>query len=79
MGKKMSISEMDELFHSILLKVQRRYPKVLPDSVKITDKFSTFRSLRHGTTLEAQIVEIPFFEKLLRQTIDGESSAEQRG
>jgi hypothetical protein len=39
MGKKMSISKMDELFHSLLLEVQRRYPKVLSDSVKITDKF----------------------------------------
>jgi hypothetical protein len=60
MGKKMSISEMDKLFHSVLqLEVQRRYPKVLPDSVKIMDKFSTFRSLRRGATSEAQNVKIP--------------------
>jgi hypothetical protein len=31
----------------------------LPDSVKITGKFSTFRSLRRGATLEAQNVKIP--------------------
>jgi hypothetical protein len=48
MGKKNSISEMDKLFHNVLLEVQRRYPKILPDSIKITDKFSTFRSLRRG-------------------------------
>jgi hypothetical protein len=38
-GKKMPISEMDELFHSILLEVQRRFPKILPDSVKVTEEF----------------------------------------
>jgi hypothetical protein len=59
MGKKMSISEMNKLFHSVLLEVQRRYPKILPDSIKITDKFSTFRSLRRGATSEAQNVKIP--------------------
>jgi hypothetical protein len=59
MGKKMSISEMDELCYSVLLEVQRRYPKVLSDSVKITDEFSTFRSLRQGATSEAQNVKIP--------------------
>jgi hypothetical protein len=58
-GKKMSISEMDELFHSILLEVQRRFPKILPDSVKVTEEFSTFRSLRRGATSEAQNVKIP--------------------
>jgi len=58
-GKKMSISEMDELFHSILLEVQRRYPKILPDSIKITEEFSTFRSLRRGATSEVQNVQIP--------------------
>jgi hypothetical protein len=59
MGKKMSISEMDELFHSVLFEVQRRYPKILPDSVNIADEFSTFRSLRRGATSEAQNVKIP--------------------
>jgi hypothetical protein len=58
-GKKMSISEMDELFHSILLEVQHRFPKILPDSVKVTEEFSTFRSLRRGATSEAQNVKIP--------------------
>jgi hypothetical protein len=59
MEKKMSISKIDELFHSVLLEVQRRYPKVLPDSVKITDEFSTFRSLWQGATSEAQNAKIP--------------------
>jgi hypothetical protein len=57
--KKMSISEMDELFHSILLEVQRRFPKILSDPVKVTEEFSTFRSLPRGDTLEAQNVKIP--------------------
>jgi hypothetical protein len=47
-GKKMSISKMDELFHSILLEVQHRFPKILPDLVKVTEEFSTFRSLCRG-------------------------------
>jgi hypothetical protein len=36
-GKKMSINEMDEFFHSILLEVQRRYPKILPDLSKVAE------------------------------------------
>jgi hypothetical protein len=49
----MSISEMDELFHSILLEVQCRFPNILPDLVKVTEEFSTFRSLCRGATSEA--------------------------
>jgi hypothetical protein len=58
-GKKMSISEMDELFHCIFLEVQCRYPKILLDLVKVTEEFSMFRSLRRGATSEVENVKIP--------------------
>jgi hypothetical protein len=77
MGKKMSISEMDELFHNVLLEVQRRYPKLLPDLVKITDKFSTFRLLRRGRPWKLR--RSRYQEKSLKQTIDGGNSVEQKG
>jgi hypothetical protein len=64
MGKKMSISEMDELFHNVLLEVQRRYPQILPDLIKITDEFSTFRSLRRGRPWELKTLR--YREKSLR-------------
>jgi hypothetical protein len=77
MGKKMSISKMDELFHNVLLEFQRRYPKILPDSIKITDEFSTFGSLRRGR--RQKLKTLRYREKSSRQTIDGGSSVEQMG
>ena len=58
-GNRMPISEMDELFHEVLLEVQRQFPSVIPDKVDVKGDYSTFRSLRRGATSEAQNARIP--------------------
>ena len=58
-GKRMGVAQLDVLFHSLLLEVQRRFPTAIPDSVKVEEVYSTFRSLRRGATSEAQNVGIP--------------------
>ena len=50
---------MDLLFHALLLEVQRRFAKVLPESVDVKNKFSTYRLFRRGSTSEAQNVGMP--------------------
>jgi hypothetical protein len=58
-GKRMSIAEMDEHLHVVLLEVQRQFPLVLSDTVNVQDEFSVYRSLRRGATSEAQNAQIP--------------------
>ena len=58
-GNRMPISEKDELFHEVLLEVQRQCPSVIPDKVGVKGDFSTFRLLRRGATSEAQNARIP--------------------
>ena len=58
-GKRMSGAEMDLLFHSLLLEVQRRFARVLPESVDVKKEFSTYRSFRRGSTSEAQNAGMP--------------------
>ena len=53
-GRRMSGGEMDLLFHALLLEVQRRFAKVLPESVDVKNEFSTYRSFRRGSTSVAQ-------------------------
>ena len=57
-GSRMGVAELDLHFHWVLTEVQRRFPNVIPDSVKVTDSYSTYRSLRRGATSEAQNVGI---------------------
>ena len=58
-GKRMSITEMDVLFHGILRLVQIRNPAIIPDDVNVEEEYSTFRSLRRGATAEARNANIP--------------------
>ena len=51
--QRMSVVEMDILFHSVLLDVQRKYPSVLSDSVDVKADFSTYQLLQQGSTSEA--------------------------
>ena len=55
----MSRAEMDLLFHALLLEVQRRVAKVLPESVDVKKEFSTYWSFRWGLTSEAQNAGMP--------------------
>jgi hypothetical protein len=58
-GKRMSIAEMDDYLHDVLLEVQRQFPRVLSDTVNVQEEFSVYRSLRRGATSEAQNAQIP--------------------
>ena len=58
-GKRMSGAEIDLLFHSLLSEVQRCFAKVLPESVDVKNKFSTYQSFRRGSTSEAQNAGMP--------------------
>jgi hypothetical protein len=58
-GKRMSIAEMDEYLHVVLLEVQRQFPRILSDTINVQDEFSVYRSLRRGATSEAQNAQIP--------------------
>ena len=57
-GKGMLISELDVLFHLVLLGVQRKFASVIPDHVNVEEAYSTFRSLRRGASSEAQNVKM---------------------
>ena len=51
--KPMLVGELDVYFHKVLKEVQRRYPTIIPILVNMEEDFSTSRSLRQGSTLEA--------------------------
>jgi hypothetical protein len=57
--KKVSMGDLDPSFLGILKRVQSRWPSVIPDTVKVEDEYSVFRSLRRGATSHAQNVKIP--------------------
>jgi hypothetical protein len=57
--KRSAMGDLDLLFHGILGRVQERWPRVLPPSVKIQDETSVRRSLRRGSTMEASNRGIP--------------------
>ena len=57
--KKATVGDMDLLFHDILRQVQFRRPDLLPEKVIVGDEYSVRRSLRRGSTSEAQNVQVP--------------------
>ena len=57
--KKATVGDLDLLLHDILRQVQVRYLGILPASVKVEDEYSARRSLRRGSTSEAQNVQVP--------------------
>jgi hypothetical protein len=57
--KRASTADLDIRFHDILERVQKRWPSVVPDSVRVAEEYSVYRSLRRGATAEAQNAEIP--------------------
>jgi hypothetical protein len=58
-SKRASTSDLNIRLHSILKRVQQRWPNLIPDDVEVTDQFSVYRSLRRGATAEAQNARIP--------------------
>ena len=58
-GKRSSTAKLDILLHGILERVQKKWTNIIPDSVKVKEEFSVYRSLRRGATAEAQNVQVP--------------------
>ena len=58
-AKKATIGDLDTRLHGILRQIQTRYPDIVPASVNVDDEYSARRSLRRGSTSEAQNVQIP--------------------
>ena len=58
-AQRISIAELDILFHTVLMNVQLKYSSVLSETVDVKGEYSSFWSLRRGSTSEAQNVEIP--------------------
>jgi hypothetical protein len=57
--KKSSVGDLDGLLHSILARVQNRFPEVIGKNVDVPEEYSASRSMRRGATSEAQNAEIP--------------------
>jgi hypothetical protein len=58
-AKRSAMGDLDPMFHGILVRVQERWPRVMPPSVKILDETSVRRSLRRGSTTEASNRGVP--------------------
>lgn len=57
--QKAKVGDMDQLFHSILARVQAKSPKVLSKDVNIEEEFSVSRSLKRGATAQARNMNVP--------------------
>jgi hypothetical protein len=57
--RRAQIGDLDPMFHAILKRVQLLWPSVIPDSVHIEEDMSAFRSIRRGSTSQAQNVQLP--------------------
>jgi hypothetical protein len=57
--RRAQISDLDPMFHTVLKRVQLLWPSVIPDSVDIENDMSVFRSIRRGSTSQAQNVQLP--------------------
>lgn len=58
-GKRASTANLDLWMHKILERVQTRWSNLIPDTVKIREEYSVYRSLRRGATAEAQNCQVP--------------------
>jgi hypothetical protein len=57
--RRAQMGDLDPMFHALLLRVQMLWPNVVPDSVDVVQETSVFRSLRRGSTAQAQNVRLP--------------------
>jgi hypothetical protein len=57
--KKSSVGDLYGLLHSILARVQKRFPEVIGKKVDVPEEYSASRSMRRGATLEAKNAKIP--------------------
>jgi hypothetical protein len=52
-------ADLDPDFHSVLLRVQARWPTILPSNVDVVEEYKIRRSLRRGSTTQAGNMAIP--------------------
>lgn len=57
--KRASMGDLQPGFHAILLRVQERWPNIIPHTVNVTEEYSVSRSLRRGATSHAQNMKVP--------------------
>jgi hypothetical protein len=57
--KRASVAELDVMLHAILSRVQKKWPNIIPDHVRVAEEYSSLRSFRRGATAEAQNAGIP--------------------
>jgi hypothetical protein len=58
-GKRASTADLDVMVHRILERVQKKWRSVIPDVVNVKEEYIVYRSLRRGTTAEAQNAQVP--------------------
>jgi hypothetical protein len=58
-SKRSKMGDLDPAFHEVLKRVQERWPHVIQAAVKVEDDYSVRRSLRRGSTSQAQNQGIP--------------------
>ena len=59
MIRRAQIGDLDPLFHSVLKRVQLNWPSIIPDLVNVENEMSGFRSIRRGSTSQAQNAWLP--------------------
>jgi hypothetical protein len=57
--RRAQIADLDPMMHAVLKRVQLSRPNVIPDSVDVKSEYSMFRSVRRGSTSQAQNVRLP--------------------
>ena len=57
--RRSAVGDLDVLFHEIYARVQERWPRVIPASVKVQEEYSIRWSLRRGSTTSASNRGIP--------------------
>jgi hypothetical protein len=57
--RRAQIGDLDPMLHAVLKRVQLQWPSVIPDSVDVENEYSMFRSIRRGSTSQAQNVQLP--------------------
>ena len=70
--KVASVGGLDSLFHDVLLRVQKRSPRIIPEDVDVVNDYSVSRSLRRASTAEAQN------QQVLREVIEANNRWRKR-
>ena len=58
-NKRASVAELDVMLHAVMVRVQKKWPNIIPDHVRVHEEYSSLRSFRRGANAEAQNAGIP--------------------